>query len=262
MHQKQALPLCYGIIPARFASSRFPGKPLADILARPMFWHVYQRAKDCPELCRVILATDDERIAQAARKENVPVLMTRTDHQSGTDRVLEAADLLNLPEQSVVVNIQGDEPTLRPELLSQLLALFGDPDVQVATLARRLDQNEAREPDVVKVVLDGQGRALYFSRAPIPFHRDCDVIDFLGHIGLYAFRLPVLRRFVGLGPGRLERIEKLEQLRLLEAGIPIDVILTGHCTLGVDRPEDIAAVETIMLKERVRCAPPSLNPEP
>ncbi len=246
---KNVLPPCSGIIPARFASSRFPGKPLASILGRPMFRHVYERAAACPELQRVVLATDDERIFQAALQENVPVVMTSPDHPSGTDRVLEAAILLELPESGIVVNIQGDEPVLRPELLSLLLAPFARSDVQATTLARRLDKAAACSPDVVKVVLDDQGRAMYFSRAAIPFHRDCDASDFLGHIGLYAFRLPVLRRFVGLGPSRLERIEKLEQLRLLENGMPIDVVMVDHCVQGVDRPEDIVVVERILQEE-------------
>jgi 3-deoxy-manno-octulosonate cytidylyltransferase (CMP-KDO synthetase) len=217
-----------------------------------MFWHVYERAAACPELSRVVLATDDQRIFQAALQENVPVVMTSPDHPSGTDRVLEAALRLDLPEQSIVVNIQGDEPALRPALLSLLLAPFATAarsEVQVTTLARRLDKVAACSPDVVKVVLDGQSRAMYFSRAAIPFHRDCEALDFLGHLGLYAFRLPVLRQFVRLGPSRLERIEKLEQLRLLENGIPIDVVLVEHCAPGVDRPEDIIVVERILWKE-------------
>lgn len=249
MPTEHELPPCYGVIPARFASSRFPGKPLARILGRPMFWHVYQRARICPEMSQVVLATDDERIAQVARDEDVPVVMTRPEHPSGTDRVLEAADKLNLPETSVVINIQGDEPALQPDLLSGLLALFAGPEVQVATLARPLEQDKASSPDVVKVVLDNQSRALYFSRAAIPFHRDAGQNAHLGHIGLYAFRLPALRKFVQLGPGRLERIEKLEQLRLLEAGIPIHVVLTEHGSHGVDRPEDIAVVEEILRQE-------------
>ncbi|GAB6057363.1 3-deoxy-manno-octulosonate cytidylyltransferase [Desulfonatronum parangueonense] len=232
------LPNCHGIIPARFASSRFPGKPLADILGRPMFWHVYQRARSCPDLQSVTLATDDSRILDAARAFDIPALMTRSDHPSGTDRVLEAAAALGLSEDSVVVNIQGDEPALHPDLLSCLLAPFTYPGTQVATLARAVVAEEARNPDVVKVVLDSQGRALYFSRALIPHAREGDAA-YLGHIGLYAFRMRALRTFVELGPGKLEQIEKLEQLRLLEAAIPIHVLLTEHGALGVDRPEDI-----------------------
>jgi 3-deoxy-manno-octulosonate cytidylyltransferase (CMP-KDO synthetase) len=236
---------CIGIIPARYASSRFPGKPLADILGKPMFWHVYQRAKACPSLEQVVLATDDQRILQAAQAEGVPVVMTRDDHSSGTDRVLEAAETLGLPTDSIVVNIQGDEPALAPELLSELLLPFDDPATQVSTLARCVTRREAEEPDLVKVVMDAGGRALYFSRACIP-HPRTDGGTFLGHIGLYAFRLETLRRFAAMGPGQLEQVEKLEQLRFLEAGISIHVRITRHCCHGVDRPEDIARVSAIM----------------
>lgn len=241
-------PRCHGIIPARFASTRFPGKPLADILGKPMIWHVYQRARACPELCGVTLATDDQRILDAARELDIPATMTRDDHPSGTDRALEAAERLGVEADDVVVNIQGDEPTLCPELLTLLLSPFDDPAVQVSTLARPLSPEEARSPDVVKVVTDAQGQALYFSRALIPYPREGSG-DFLGHIGLYAFRMRTLRTFVGLGPGKLEQIEKLEQLRLLEAGIPIRVLRTEHRTHGVDRPEDVPRV-CMLLREQ------------
>ncbi len=241
MNEQPELPQCHGIIPARFASSRFPGKPLADILGYPMFWHVYQRARACPDLQSVTLATDDSRILEAARAFDIPALMTRGDHPSGTDRVLEAAEQLDFSEDSVVVNIQGDEPALSPELLTLLLSPFADPGTQVATLARCISTEEAQSTDVVKVVLDAKDRALYFSRSPIPHPRE-GASAYLGHIGLYAFRLHALRAFVALGPGRLEEIEKLEQLRLLEAAIPIHVLLTEQCTQGVDRPQDIPRV--------------------
>ncbi len=241
-------PRCHGIIPARFASTRFPGKPLADILGKPMIWHVYQRARACPELCGVTLATDDQRILDAARELDIPATMTRDDHPSGTDRALEAAERLGVDANDVVVNIQGDEPALCPELLTLLLSPFDDPAVQVSTLARPLSPEEAQSPDVVKVVTDAQGQALYFSRALIPYPRE-GTGDFLGHIGLYAFRMRTLRTFVGLGPSKLEQIEKLEQLRLLEAGIPIRVLRTEHRTHGVDRPEDVPRV-CMLLREQ------------
>lgn len=241
-------PRCHGIIPARFASTRFPGKPLTDILGKPMIWHVYQRARACPKLCGVTLATDDQRILEAARKLDIPAAMTRDDHPSGTDRVLEAAERLGVAEDDVVVNIQGDEPALCPDLLTLLLSPFDDPAVQVSTLARPLSPEEARSPDVVKVVTDAQGQALYFSRALIPYPRE-GTGDFLGHIGLYAFRMRTLRAFVGLGPGKLEQIEKLEQLRLLESGIPIRVLRTEHRTHGVDRPEDVPRVCNLLREQ-------------
>ena len=236
----------YGIIPARFASTRFPGKPLAEIHGKPMIWHVWQRACRCKDLDMVAVATDDARIESAAKKLNIPVVMTRDDHISGTDRVLEAAIKLNIAEQSVVVNIQGDEPALHPEMISELVRPFADPAIQVNTLARPIDLPSAQSPDVVKVVLDQNNDALYFSRAPIPYPRDNENQLFYAHIGLYAFRLDALKQFVALPPGRLETIEKLEQLRLLENHIPIHVGITSHVSIGVDRPEDIEKVSRLL----------------
>jgi 3-deoxy-manno-octulosonate cytidylyltransferase (CMP-KDO synthetase) len=235
-----------GIIPARYASSRFPGKPLVRILGRPMFWHVYTRALRCTDLQAVYLATDDERIREAAVQLDVPVVMTSTEHPSGTDRILEASQILGLDRHSVVVNIQGDEPALEPEMLSQLTAPFGDPEVQVCTLVRPMSAAEARDPNRVKAVWSRRtGSALYFSRSPVPHFPQADG-SYWGHIGLYAYRLPVLARFSELGPSPLEQIERLEQLRFLEAGIPIRVVPTEHRSVGVDRPEDLEIVESIL----------------
>ena len=161
------LPECFGIIPARYQSSRFPGKPLADILGRPMIWHVFERARQCPDLSSVVLATDDDRIRSAARKWDIPVVMTRSDHPSGTDRILEAAEKLRLDADAVIVNIQGDEPVLDPAMLTELVDPFSRPDVQVTTLARKINAAEAQDPDLVKVVFAADHRALYFSRAPL-----------------------------------------------------------------------------------------------
>ncbi|MGD9332616.1 MAG: 3-deoxy-manno-octulosonate cytidylyltransferase [Desulfobacterales bacterium] len=232
----------FGIIPARYGSSRFPGKPLAPILGKPMFWHVFQRASLCPELEGVVLATDSRRIAAAAEAHGIPFVMTRADHPSGTDRVLEAADCLELPETAIVINIQGDEPALHPEMLSALVEPFTADDVQVATLISEMDPAQRADRDQVKVVVNHAGDALYFSRAAIPHARGDQPAAYFRHIGLYAFRMAALRRFVALGPGRLERTEKLEQLRLLENGIPIRAVPTHHQSLGVDRPEDIVRV--------------------
>lgn len=241
------LPKCYGIIPARFGSTRFPGKPLADILGKPMFWHVFKRASQCPQLSKIVLATDDHRIVSAANNLNIPTIKTRDDHVSGTDRVLEAAELLNVPEDAVVVNIQGDEPALEHEIITELIQPFESSDVQVTTPARKIDAKEAKNQDLVKVVMAKDGRALYFSRSPIPYSRDLQITDFYGHIGLYAFRMNTLRKFVQLGPSRLERMEKLEQLRLLENGIPVQIVKTEYQSIGVDRPEDIETVSRILL---------------
>lgn len=243
-------PRCVGIIPARYASSRFPGKPLALIAGKPMFWHVWQRARQCSLLERVLLATDDARILDKAVELGVEVVMTSPEHPSGTDRVHEAASGLGLPDDAVVANIQGDEPALEPEMLDDLLAPFADPAVLVSTLARTLDTeggeiSELANPDRVKVVLDAGGNALYFSRAAVPYvQAGARDPGHLLHVGLYAYRMQTLARFTRLRPGRLELAEGLEQLRLLENGIPIRVALTRHAGHGVDRPEDIAKLST------------------
>jgi 3-deoxy-manno-octulosonate cytidylyltransferase (CMP-KDO synthetase) len=251
--QNGPLPECIGIIPARYGSTRFPGKALADIDGKPMFWHVHNRASRCPFLSRVVLATDDRRIRTAAEKLSVPVMMTRRSHPSGTDRVLEAAEKLNAPVDAVIVNIQGDEPLLEPDMLSQLIRPFASERVQVTTLAQRIDNDAALDTDCVKVVLAKDGRALYFSRAPIPYSRDDAQNRFLRHIGLYAFRMGTLRRFQRIGRSRLESLESLEQLRLLEEGIDIHVVMTRYSSAGVDRPADIQKVLGIMKKEKSEC---------
>lgn len=211
-----------------------------------MFWHVYNQARKCPHFSSIVLATDDQRIFSAAEALQVPVVMTDAGHPSGTDRVLEAASTLCIPGDAVVVNIQGDEPLLAPEMLNQLIAPFSSPDVRVTTLARTLNPGEADNSDRVKVVLAKDGRALYFSRSKIPFHRNNADRSFLGHIGLYAFRMEALRTFKRLGQGRLETIESLEQLRLLENGLDIHVVVTDHNSIGVDTPADLEKVARIM----------------
>ncbi|GAB1410693.1 3-deoxy-manno-octulosonate cytidylyltransferase [Desulfovibrionales bacterium] len=239
------MPKTIAIIPARYASSRFPGKPLVQIHRRPMFWHVYTRTTQCPLIDQVWLATDDARIEQAAQALHVPVLMTSPYHASGTDRVLEAAQSLGPSPESIIVNVQGDEPALHPDMLTDLLAPFSQAQTQVSTLACPLAAHEAALPDRVKVVRAHSGLALYFSRHPVPYGRNATP-QYLGHIGLYAFRFAVLEKFGTLGESPLEQMEKLEQLRLLEAGIPIHVALTTHHSHGVDRPEDLSTICTLM----------------
>ena len=248
-HQR-GLPKCYGFIPARYQSTRFPGKPLADIDGRPMIWHVYEQARQCAELSSVVLATDDDRIRTAAEKWGIPVVMTRTDHPSGTDRVLEAAVKMKLASDAVVINIQGDEPALEPAMLTELVRPFSAQEIQATTLARKINGQEAANPDLVKVVFAENGVALYFSRSPIPYHRNAQKDKFYGHIGIYAFRMKILKKFVALDQSRLEVTEKLEQLRLLENNIPIQVVLTDHQTIGVDRPEDIETVRKIIREKK------------
>jgi 3-deoxy-manno-octulosonate cytidylyltransferase (CMP-KDO synthetase) len=249
-NHKKRLPPCYGIIPARYQSTRFPGKPLADILGRPMIWHVFERARQCQTLSKVVLATDDDRIRSAAQKLDIPVVMTRSDHPSGTDRVLEAAEKLELAADSVIVNIQGDEPILEPSMLSELLNPFSKPEIQVTTLARKISGPTAQSPDLVKVVFAADGRALYFSRSAIPYHRNPASDHYYGHIGIYALRMQTLKKFVSLEQSCLEISEKLEQLRLLENNIPIHIVETQHRSIGVDRPQDIEIVSKIILEKK------------
>jgi 3-deoxy-manno-octulosonate cytidylyltransferase (CMP-KDO synthetase) len=242
------MPEVIAIIPARFESSRFPGKPLAIIHGKPMFWHVMHRASLCPLVSAVALATDDQRIFRAAEELGMQVFMTSPNHPSGTDRVLEAARLLGAAPDCVIVNVQGDEPALNPEMMTELIRPFDDPSVQVTTLGHVISPEEAQSQDRVKIVRALDGRALYFSRAPVPFGRD-NTPEYLGHIGLYGLRMRVLEKFSALGESPLERLEKLEQLRLLEAGIPIHVALTRHRSHGVDRPEDLPTVSELMRGE-------------
>ena len=245
-NHKNKLPPCYGIIPARYGSKRFPGKPLADILGKPMILHVYERARRCTQLSSVFLATDDDRIRLVAQKWDIPVVMTRPTHPSGTDRVMEAAAKLRLPTDSVVVNIQGDEPALQPAMLTQLVRPFSAADVQATTLAREINAADVGNPDLVKVVFAEDGRALYFSRSPIPYQRQDQKKRYYGHIGIYALRMKVLEKFVALEQSHLEITERLEQLRLLENNIAIHIVVTDHHTCGVDRPEDIETVSKII----------------
>jgi len=245
----QKHPKTYGIIPARYASTRFPGKALADIQGKPMFWHVFDRARQCSAIDTVVLATDDSRIRNAAEDLAVPVMMTDQGHPSGTDRILEAAEMLHVQDHDVVVNIQGDEPLLVPDMLSELVEPFADSATQVTTLAKQISADESQNPDRVKVVADKHGQALYFSRSPIPFDREGTKPEYKGHIGIYAFRMNTLRQFQSMSPSFLETLECLEQLRLLENGIPIQVIMTEHDCQCVDTPADLELVLQKLSKE-------------
>lgn len=246
----------YAVIPSRYASTRLPAKPLADIGGKPMFWHVYTRAKECASLENIWLATDDARVEAAAASLGVPFIHTNPAHTCGTDRVEEAVRLLGLPENSVIVNIQGDEPLLNPAMLDELLAPFAQqPGLTAATLgsyATSEEQELILSPNKVKIARGQDGFALYFSRAPIPFGRE-EKAPVLFHIGLYAFTRQTLARFTALPPSPLECIEKLEQLRLLEHHIPLYVALTTHRSHGVDSPEDLAHVrEVYSLENKAR----------
>lgn len=236
----------YGIIPARQASSRFPGKPLADIWGYPMFWHVYTRARQASQISSVILATDSKSIQDKAKQLDVPCIMTRSDHRSGTDRVYEAAKRLQVEPHAIIINIQGDEPALESTMLDLLIFPFREQHVQVSTLATPISLERMHSPHQVKVVTASNGDALYFSRAPIPYCRDEGPVSALGHIGIYAFRMEALERFVSLPPSSLEETEKLEQLRFLENRIPIRVIRTQYQSHGVDTPEDLEVIRKLL----------------
>lgn len=241
---------CAGIIPARYASTRFPGKPLAIINGISMIRRVYEQCLKSTSLNMVVVATDDERIAEHVRSFNGKVIMTSTKHRSGTDRCNEALDHLQAlyPEHhfDVVVNIQGDEPFIDPVQIDAVATCFNDEHVDIATLARVIDtEEELFNPNTVKVVRGLQHQALYFSRSTIPYLRGSAQTEwltkglFLKHLGLYAYRTPVLKAIAELTPGKLELMESLEQLRWLENGYRISVELTDKEGVSIDTPEDL-----------------------
>ena len=234
------------VIPARWASTRFPGKPLAELAGDPMIAHVVRRASEATTIDHVIVATDDQRIAEAAIAAGAEAVMTG-ECPSGTDRV--AAAVANRDEWEIVVNIQGDEPLLSGENIDVLVSgLVADEEVRMSTLCRPLDAERAEDPNSVKVVRDARGRALYFSRSPIPYprHREMAWKLWRLHLGIYGFRREALDAFVALPPSELEQAEALEQLRALENGIPILVLDAPHPAFGVDTPEDLRRVEEMM----------------
>ncbi|HEX3702722.1 MAG TPA: 3-deoxy-manno-octulosonate cytidylyltransferase [Vicinamibacterales bacterium] len=234
------------VIPARYASSRLPGKPLAEIGGRPMIEHVYRRASASPLVSQVIVATDDLRIATRVHEFGGQVRLTKA-HETGTDRLAEVAATLDC---DIVVNVQGDEPLIDPGAIGEAVAPFAhDPDVLVTTLFRRITQpSELTNPNVVKLVVDRGGFALYFSRAPIPHQRDPrgGWPPLYKHVGLYAYRRSALMVLASLEPTPLERAESLEQLRALEHGIRIKAVETHYDSFGVDTPEDLEQVRRLI----------------
>ena len=238
----------FGIIPARYTSTRFPGKPLALLNGLPMIQHVCEHVA-ASSLDGYAVATDDERIAQCVRSFGGNVVMTSPSHPSGTDRCGEAARLLKLTDDDVVVNIQGDEPFISIGEISLLTSLFKDPQVQIATLVKPIEEEALiQDPNKVKVVTTTSGKALYFSRLPIPFVRDeqCKKPTYLQHLGIYAYRNKTLQELIQLSPSALESSEKLEQLRWLENGFDI---YTGTCHyegIGIDTPEDLQRVQAML----------------
>jgi 3-deoxy-manno-octulosonate cytidylyltransferase (CMP-KDO synthetase) len=244
------------LIPARYASTRLPGKPLSDIAGKPMVVRVAERAHRAGAT-RVVVATDDERIVAAVGAHGIAACLTRADHPTGTDRLAEAAALLGLADDAIVVNVQGDEPLLEPALIREMADLLAaHPDAAIATACHAIDDaEEAFNPNVVKVVLDARGYALYFSRATIPWARDAfavarsripEGLPLYRHYGLYAYRVRFLRVFPTLAPAPIERFEALEQLRALWHGHRIVVAITqGTPAPGVDTAEDLARIRAL-----------------
>ena len=235
------------MLPARWGSTRFPGKALHPIAGRPLIQHVWERCLRARRLARVIVATDDMRIAEAAFAFGAEVALTSARHKSGTDRVAEVAGKLR--GVSHVINVQGAEPMISPRLIDRLATtLIEEPDVEMITAASRFSPGEdVANPSAVKVVLDRDSNALYFSRAPIPYSRDgISLAPHYRHQGIYGYSLPLLLKFVKWKPTRLEQTEQLEQLRALEHGVKIRVTVTSRASIGVDRPEDVALVERML----------------
>jgi len=236
------------IIPARYESNRFRGKPLAKIAGKPMIQHVVERAQQVDLLSRVVVATDDQRIGDCVESFGGEYVLTRNDHVSGSDRLAEAAELVGISEHDVVVNIQGDQPLFPAEVVEQVARpLLDDPALPMSTLIYKIiREEEINDPNHVKTVFDRDNYALYFSRSPIPFQRNPeDTISptYYKHLGFYAYRKGFLLTFVALPEGEWERFEKLEQLRALEYGYKIKVTLTQHDSIEVDTPEDLLRVE-------------------
>jgi 3-deoxy-D-manno-octulosonate cytidylyltransferase len=232
------------VIPARYNSTRLPGKPLADILGKPMVQHVYERAMQVPQVHTVLVATDDERVADAVRAFGGRCMLTSSYHPSGTDRLTE---VMAQAEADLYINLQCDEPLVRPGDIAKLAAgMWQESTVQVGTLCHPLPPEEVTNPNTVKVVLATNGEALYFSRAPIPYPRQGGVARYFKHIGVYAYRREVLEVYASLPQPMIEQAEKLEQLRLLAAGIRIRVFEISPCGPGVDTPECLERVRVLM----------------
>lgn len=239
------------IIPARYKSNRFPGKPLADINGKPMIQHVIERATQVEMLSKVYVATDNQKIAEVVTGFGGNVVMTRDDHVSGTDRLAEAAEKIGISEHDIVVNIQGDQPFFSAEVIEQVAGpLLDDPALPMSTLIYKIiRKEEINDPNHVKTVFDKDNYALYFSRSAIPFQRnpeEATVPTYYKHLGFYAYRKGFLLTYVSLPEGEWERFEKLEQLRALEYGYKIKVVLTKHDSVEVDTEEELKRVATLM----------------
>lgn len=248
-------PEVVAVIPARYHSNRFEGKPLAKINGKPMIQHVVERANRVQLLSRVVVATDNEEIANCVKEFGGEYVMTRDDHVSGSDRLAEAAELLSISEHDVVVNIQGDQPLFPARVIEQVAQpLLDDPALPMSTLIYKITRKEEiHDPNHVKTVFDRDNYALYFSRSAIPFQRnpqEPEAPTYYKHLGFYAYRKGFLLTFVALPEGEWERFEKLEQLRALEYGYKIKVVLTEHDSIEVDTPEDLRRVEKSIISNK------------
>ena len=242
-----------GVIPARLASSRLPRKVLRTLLGEPLLAWVYRAARACAELDEVVVAADSVEVQQLCQRNGWPCVLTSPDLPSGTDRLFTVSQVEPWSGFDLYVNIQGDEPLLLPEHITALLAPFSVPTIDATTLKVRCASENIANPNAVKVVCANDGRALYFSRAAIPFDRDgTGLARYWKHLGLYAYRRNALQRFAALAPTELEHAERLEQLRLLENGIALYVAETAHDTIGVDTEEDLARVENILTQRAKR----------
>ncbi|MEI6654273.1 MAG: 3-deoxy-manno-octulosonate cytidylyltransferase [Verrucomicrobiota bacterium] len=258
MTQFSPTPHILGVLPARWASTRFPGKPLHCIAGKPLIQHVWERCQACSTLDALLVATDDERIREAVLGFGGRVVMTSPDHLTGTDRIAEAVRAV--PQATHIVNIQGDEPLIEPALIDALAtAMANNPALDMATAANPIDPADPAvlDPNVVKVVTALDGRALYFSRSPLPYFRHpVEGLLVLRHKGIYAYTRGFLERFVTWPPSPLERAESLEQLRALENGATIHVIITTDTSPGVDTPEQAREVERILTESHSQhCIP-------
>lgn len=232
----------YCIIPARYHSTRLPGKPLADIAGKPMIQRVYEQAIQAKLPDQVIVATDHEEIFKVVADFGGQVMMTASNHPTGTDRLAEVA--AKLPDAQIIVNIQGDEPEIDPDVIDRLIQpLLLETDISMATVITPMDEAEMEQPGCVKAVVDQKGNALYFSRSLIPYLRtDSRLVPVYKHIGVYGYQKEFLLEFARLSPTPLEQMESLEQLRALEYGYRIKTIVVNHAAIGVDTPEDLQAI--------------------
>lgn len=244
------------VIPARFGSTRLPGKPLADLCGKPLIAHVVDRAQES-NAGAVIVATDDQRIVDALENYDCDVCLTRSDHPSGSDRIAEVVELMSIPDDQIVVNVQGDEPIIPARLINEVAAALADaPQAVMATAAQAIrTEDDLNNPNMVKVVIDQTGRALYFSRAPIPFARDASFAEIQSwhHIGIYAYTAKFLKQYASLAPSQLEQTECLEQLRVMDNGETIMVQTIDYdAGIGVDTQADLERVSALLKSRKQR----------